>query len=70
MSVGRFADTLCENRSMKRKATKEGGESPNAFSFLLPLPLLFSYPPFFCETVCLRRGKEGREGGMMNASHV
>ncbi len=63
MDVGRFADTLCENRSMKRKATKEGGRALMLFSFSSPLPLLFSYPPFFLRNCVPSPRKRGEGGG-------
>ena len=59
MSVGRFADTLCENRSMKRKATKE---SPNAFSFSSPSASFF-LPPFLLRNCVPSPRKRGERGG-------
>ncbi len=54
--------TLCENRSMKKKATKEGGESPNAFSFSSPSASFF-LPPFLLRNCVPSPARKRGEGG-------
>ncbi len=54
--------TLCENRSMKKKATMEGGGALMLFLFP-PLSASFFLPPLFSAKLCAFARKRGEGGG-------